>query len=57
MQSTNEMLDNYELTKGVFLKGKVNNVAFNRIDISSSSVIIRGNLKGELKLFVNQVEF
>ena len=57
MQSTNEMLGNYEVMKGVSLKGKLNNVTFSRIDISSSSVIIRGNAKGELKLFVNQIEF
>ena len=57
LQSSNEMLNNYEITKGVFLKGNVSNVTFNHIDISSSSVIIRGNLKGNLKLFVNQLEF
>jgi len=57
MQSSNEMLDNYVITKGVSLKGKINSVSFNRIDITHSSVIIRGKLKGNLKLFVNQLEF
>jgi len=57
MQSSNTMLDNYTITKGVSLKGKINSVTFNNIDITNSSVIIRGKLKGNLKLFVNQLEF
>jgi hypothetical protein len=57
MQSSNEMLDNYTITKGVSLKGKINSVTFNSIDITHSSVIIRGKLKGNLKLFVSQLEF
>ena len=57
LQSSNELLDNYAIMKGVFLNGKVNSVTFNNIDITSSSVIIRGSLKGNLKLIVNQLEF
>ena len=57
MQSSNEMLSDYSIMKGVSLKGKINSVTFSSIDITSSSVIIRGNLKGNLKLFVNQLEF
>ena len=57
IRSSNEMLDNYAIMKGVFLNGKINSVTFNSIDITSSSVVIRGNLKGSLKLVVNQLEF
>jgi len=57
IQSSNTMLDNYIITKGVSLKGKINSVTFNNINITNSSVIIRGKLKGNLKLFVNQLEF
>jgi hypothetical protein len=57
IQSSNAMLDNYTVTKGVSLKGKINSVTFNSIDITNSSLIIRGKLKGNLKLFVNQLEF
>ncbi|MCL2131177.1 MAG: DUF4403 family protein [Lentimicrobiaceae bacterium] len=57
MQSSNEMLSNYAVMKGVSLKGKINSVTFDRIDITSSSVIIRGNLKGNLNLSINQLEF
>lgn len=54
LQSSNEMLDNYVIMKGVFLNGKINNVTFNTIDITNSSVIVRGSLKGNLKLVVKE---
>jgi hypothetical protein len=57
MQSSNEMLDNYAIMKGVFLQGKINSVTFNSIDITASSVVVRGSLKGNLKVVVNQLEF
>jgi len=57
LQSSDELLDNYAIMKGVFLNGKINNVTFSNIDIMSSSVIVRGTLKGSLKLVVNQLEF
>jgi len=57
LKSTNEMLDNYAIMKGVLLNGKIDNVQFNSINITSSSVIIEGILKGSLKLSVSQLEF
>jgi hypothetical protein len=57
VQSSNEMLKGYEVMKGAVLNGKINSVTFNTIDITNSSVVVRGSLKGNIKLVVNQLEF
>ena len=57
VQSSNEMLNGYAVMKGVVLNGKINSVTFNSIDITASSVIIRGSLKGSLNLEIKQLEF
>ena len=57
LKSSNEMLNNYSIMKGVLLKGKIDNVTFNSINISPSSVVIEGSLKGNLNLSVSQLEF
>jgi hypothetical protein len=57
MTSSNSMLSNYNIMKGIDLKGKVNGVSFDKITITPSSIVVGGNLSGNLKLVIDQYDF
>jgi hypothetical protein len=54
VKSTNEMLGNYTIMKGITINGKLENVSFDNISINSSSIVISGSLNGNLKMTINQ---
>jgi len=57
MTSSNSMLGNYNLMKGIDLKGKVEGVSFDKITITPSSIVVGGNVSGKLKVVIDQYDF
>jgi hypothetical protein len=57
INSTNHILGNYQIMKGINLNGKLDKVTFDNILIAPSSIVVGGNIEGMLKLNVNQIQF
>ena len=57
VNSSNKMLANYELMKGITLNGKLEKNSFDAITITPTAIIVSGQLTGNLKLKVNQLQF
>ncbi|MTK53786.1 DUF4403 family protein [Paludibacter sp.] len=57
VKTSNEMLTNYELIKGINLSGKLVKSNFDAITITPNAIVVSGQLSGNLKLKVNQLQF
>ncbi|MBP1640213.1 MAG: hypothetical protein H6Q17_1796 [Bacteroidetes bacterium] len=57
VNSSNAMLANYELIKGISLNGQLEKNSFDAITITPTAIVISGQLSGNLNLKVNQVQF
>ena len=57
VKSSNAMLANYELIKGISLNGQLEKNSFDTITITPTAIVICGQLSGNLNLKVNQVQF
>lgn len=50
LQSSNNFLKNYQIQKGVSLKGNLNNVLFDKITITKDALIVTGNINGNVRI-------
>ncbi|MBN2787029.1 MAG: DUF4403 family protein [Paludibacteraceae bacterium] len=50
LTSSNNLLKNYQIQKGIFLKGQVNNVIFDTITINKDVLIVSGKMNGNLHI-------
>jgi hypothetical protein len=57
VKSSNQMLSNYELMKGIILNGQLVKTNFDAITITPGAIVVSGQLSGNLKLKINQLQF
>lgn len=50
LTSSNALLKNYQIQKGVSLKGNLNSVVFDKITISKEALIVSGKMDGNLRI-------
>jgi len=55
LASSNAMLKNYQIQKGVSLKGNLNSVIFDKIYITKDALIVNGNINGSVKIEVGEL--
>lgn len=51
----NKQIENYEVQKGIFLKGKINDVTIKEIYILPDNLKLSGTVKGSADLFINSL--
>ncbi len=49
----NKQIENYEVQKGIFLKGKINDININEIFILPENLKLSGTIKGNADMFIN----
>ncbi len=55
LSTTNSMMKNYEIQKGVLMNGQFKNVIIDQIGIGAEAVVISGKMDGNLKIDVGEV--
>jgi len=55
LNTSNNMLKNYEFQKGIMINGKINGVSLNKIYITPEALILNGTANGKLKIEIGEL--